>query len=517
MDLKACVKNVTRDTLFEQLTNPKHPPASVQEAFCSGYLVDYLKDINASTMVVEEKYTDGDYLEDYVTYYAKCHADYDRHCKRLHFFAGKFDGNEFDGYIRGSLSSERDAEIHKSYLGFVVVRPLPGPVVGRTVLAHYEDHKAGGVRAYRCTRTYHANLFGKQLKDIESLAFQEQDKAVAACATVALWSAFQKTSVTFQTTAPRPAQITRAATATVKKTRSIPSSGLIVEQMCSAISEIGLEPEVVDIVGRGNIPLPSLLYGHLKGGLPVLLGVKIEEIGLHAVALAGYDVMDKAVLGKEVYGNNKCLPMIGLRIEKFYAHDDQIGPFARMYVQPGTKVNDFEFPVEFKGAWLDKDKVTPLRMLPIVAVVPVYNKIRVKFLDVHDLALELHIVLETLFLKGSSIEWDIFLSTTNDFKTDLRTQLSTQPDLRMDLLTSQLPRFMWRAILRVNGSTCLELIADATDTPTAVPFQWAVWHNVGFRTQFRDYLKKAPAGLRQILLKIMSRRFLEFIESTLIP
>ncbi len=55
------------------------------------YLDDYLTFLGAAVILVEHPYTDRDYLEDYVAYYARCHASYERRCARLHFFSSKFD------------------------------------------------------------------------------------------------------------------------------------------------------------------------------------------------------------------------------------------------------------------------------------------------------------------------------------------------------------------------------------------------------------------------------------------
>ena len=53
------------------------------------YLYDYLshKGISSKTIIVENYYVDGDYLDDYSNYYAKCFYPYKRICKRLHFFS----------------------------------------------------------------------------------------------------------------------------------------------------------------------------------------------------------------------------------------------------------------------------------------------------------------------------------------------------------------------------------------------------------------------------------------------
>src|SRR5439155_6826742 len=183
---------------------------------------------------------------------------------------------------------------------------------------------------------------------------------------VALWCAFHQTAARFNTPAPRPASITRAANVVMHNARPIPAHGLNVQQMCNAIASVGLDPEVVEV--RKNTPLVSLLYGHLRMGLPVLLGVRIEGAGMHAITLTGYSLRQARALKQEVAGGEKSIPMVGLRIDEFYAHDDQFGPFSRLVVKPSANVHNRIYPVTFEGSWTDRSTGKILQMAPEVAV-----------------------------------------------------------------------------------------------------------------------------------------------------
>ena len=89
----------------------------------------------------------------------------------------------------------------------------------------------------------------------------------------------------------------------------------------------------------------SLIYGYLKMGLPVILGVSIDGRGRHAITLTGYSLQKTTALKQEVAGSKNCIPMIGLRIDEFYAHDDQIGPFSRLRVNPTALYEKKAYPV----------------------------------------------------------------------------------------------------------------------------------------------------------------------------
>jgi hypothetical protein len=106
---------------------------------------------------------------------------------------------------------------------------------------------------------------------IRSLAFEQQDSSVAACATVALWSAFQKTHELFGSQRPHPASITRAANVVRGFGRALPSSGLNPAQIGEAVRSVGLEPEYFRF--NAHTPLASLVYAYVSGGIPLILGV----------------------------------------------------------------------------------------------------------------------------------------------------------------------------------------------------------------------------------------------------
>ncbi len=208
------------------------------------YFRDYFPAIGASTIVVENHYVDHDYLEDHAEYYVRCFKDYKRKCTRLHFFNVQFDFGDLDGFLRGGDGGLSQDLLQENYLGFVVVKPLPKTIIGRTCLATYPHD---GRRHFPITRSYVVNLFGVDLKVSDSLAFQEQDTVVAACATSALWSVFQGTGKLFQHAIPSPSVITNTATEHItdgEQARAFPSKGLNVIEMARAIKKVALRRTV---------------------------------------------------------------------------------------------------------------------------------------------------------------------------------------------------------------------------------------------------------------------------------
>jgi hypothetical protein len=198
------------DTLKEVL--PKKSEISLLELDTKlhiRYFGDYFNEIGAHTLVVENEYVDHDYSEDHAEYYVRCFKEYKRKCTRLHVFKSDFIKADLSSLLQGNEGRLSVDLLQESYLGFIVIKPLPKTVIGRTCLKTYPSD---GPRYFPITRSYTANLFGINLKVESSLAFQEQDTVVAACATSALWSIFQGTGKLFQHAIPSPSVITKAAT-----------------------------------------------------------------------------------------------------------------------------------------------------------------------------------------------------------------------------------------------------------------------------------------------------------------
>ncbi len=422
------------------------------------YFKSYFEYIQAKTIVVESEYIDKDYLEDYAAYYVKSFIPYKRYCVRLHFFSISFSKDNFIQILNKSQQNLNEETMGASYLGFIVIKPLPETIIGRTCLKTYPFD---GRRYFPFIREYKVNLFGLNL-EVNSIAYQEQDSIVAACASSAIWVAFQHTGILFQHMIPSPVEITKAAVKYFPyANRHIPNKGLTSEQMAHAIRNVGLEPYLVD--ARFYEIVKSNIYAYLKCKIPLVFGIELinnnnnnnTSLGWHAITITGYS------LGHSTPSkfSNDDFYLFSSRIDKLYAHDDQIGPFSRMTFDLPNKIHNDN---SLSTAWLDENKQEgQIRAYPKLLLIPLYNKIRIPF----------NIILKTIFkydrlIKDATqnaipqIEWEIFLSTNNEFKAEIFND-SNLPN-KDDLLTLRLPKYIWRTICYCDNKK-IELVFDATD------------------------------------------------------
>lgn len=440
----------------------------ISDKFHRIYFEEYFCELQAKTIVVERDYIDKDYLEDYAAYYDRCFRDYRRRTTRLHFFDVGFDKSEFEGCINMQAGLVDDLALDVGYLGFVVVKPLPRSIIGRTCLRTYPTD---GRRYFPSLRTYDVHLYGLRL-EVQSLAYQEQDTVVAACATSALWTCFQGTGKLFQHPIPPPVKITDWASEhmpenlVLASARAFPNDGLTASQMAAAVRRLDLEPMVLSTKNRQN--LNGVAYAFLKGKIPCVLVFKLQEWidgrfktkGHHAVAITGFSLSDAPPLPERSTG----FQLRAERIDKLYAHDDQVGPFARMVwvsatphgpAHPSdTKLLKTSWPGE---VYADIQKH--------FVMIPLYHKIRIPYDEIHDAIMSLDTIIERLRATQSQIpraEWDIYLTNASDYKAAARAEYPALGVPLEETLYKSLPRFMWRVTVRADNGVEMDLLFDAT-------------------------------------------------------
>jgi hypothetical protein len=455
------VEDYSVSTLGARLNRHSHQGDGYSEAKSHlSYFGEYFSAVGARTILIENPYTDRDYLEDYAAYYARCHAEYCRRCARLHFFSSAFDRAFITKAIEGDMVVVDT--LRTSYLGFIVVKPLPSTVIGRTCLVTYGN--VGRERAFPTARTYKVHIFGIELS-VDSLPFQEQDTDVAACATSALWSVFNATGHLFQHHIPSPAQITKAAAASHRLVnRTLPAGdGLTAEQMADAIRSVGLEPLYINVKNLELLLISASAY--LRAKIPCLLmgpiiecipNSPVRRLGHHAVALTGFGVPKGPALPYD-----KTL-FSAPSTTRLYAHDDQVGPFSRIQI-------DRTLSRPLLTSWVDQNRNRGnVFFEPEILLVPLYHKIRVPITSVISTMAALDRWLEAARNAGvlqltSQIEWDIVLIENADLKANTYRDHTIASSFRARILEDDLPRYIWRVSAVSSGQRLFDLLFDATD------------------------------------------------------
>lgn len=320
------------------------PLADLRGSGQGQYLRWYLADLDAKSVLVEPAYFDRDYLSEFAAFYCTSTAGYPNVCRRLHYFSEDIDRAALERAVAGD-ATERE-RLEKSYLGFVVLRPIPKTPIGRTVLRWYPDATPHLPRVVEPSRDYTCNVAGLVLR-VKGLAWQQQDVGVGACATVALWSMLHSSAFDDRHVVPTTAEVTRTAHGPgMSAYRAFPSKGLNFGQLIATVRDSGFAPLVVpgDRIVTGNSQAEQFTREHfsaslaafIRSGYPVLLAGMLlradqngtyRELGRHAVCAVGFRQASSAP------PSAGALEFEDAATEHVYIHDDNLGPAARFHIE----------------------------------------------------------------------------------------------------------------------------------------------------------------------------------------
>ncbi len=238
-----------------------------------GYLRCYFAGAGAQSVLEEPEYFDRDYLSEFQAFYSTSARGYTNLCRRVHFFARRLTRDE----LVSAASDEPGARdvLQRDYLGFVVIRPIKAAPLGRVVARWYPDAQPNTPRIVTPARDYVCHVAGVPL-NVYGLAWQQQDSAVGACATVALWTFGDKTK-------DGKSYFTR-------------------ERFASSCASL------------------------IRSGYPVILAGEIRGHGGHAICAVGFREAAAVIPGTGRYEFHDA------RVERLYVNDDNIGPNARFTI-----------------------------------------------------------------------------------------------------------------------------------------------------------------------------------------
>lgn len=376
------VEAFERNAFGAALAAASRPPGSRGEPILEGqiaYLARYGERLGAKTVVREDHYVDRHFLDEYALYYCLSLEPPPNSVRRFHLFSSTFDDAGLSTSLEKAASGHGAAkavatEMTGNYLGFISIRPLPSVPIGRTVLRRLDD---GASREIWATGRHPVHLANVELS-VEGLAFLQQDVAVGACATAALWSALSRVMRNEGIRAPTPAEVSQAATRSqMAGGRAFPPvTGLTVQHLGEAIRSLGFAAETFRADEMPEI-FAIALHTYLLSGIPVVLALRKDDGAGHAVTAVGFQVGESATRLLE-----SSIPVRSSRLKKLYIHDDRLGPYARAILRPIDLTEEFG-----ESIWLEisRDRDDGARTSEPEAkevwlidsgVVPIYPKIR---------------------------------------------------------------------------------------------------------------------------------------------
>ncbi|MCQ4313819.1 hypothetical protein NAV33_18275 [Pseudomonas stutzeri] len=470
------------------------------------YLFSYLKGSDCVSMLLEPEYIDREFLEDYSRYYVKRFGNDSYECGRIHFFSCSIDHKNLDLLLQGKGSDDLSPEkLQKHYLGFMVVKPLSRTFVGKTCLQLNGDKGAGDGTKKKIAKRYDVNLFGIKLF-VESIAFQEQDKVVAACATTAIWTALHALPWRDVKSVPSCSEITINALNFVEGSNNgFPNKELTNKQIQRSLDVEGLRYHSTQLLKENREWFQACVTSYIDSDLPLVLvgdvhtlsrlGTPDEERftlswkGGHAVTVLGYDFR------------------VGSNI--LYVHDDRLGPYARVEL---VELKDYLLPdplgepeerwalafrktPDFGKTWSQPYEV----LVPDACIVPAEKKARLPFQYAHGtaqaIAEQANLWIEPLLeskenlLSPGPLRFNIKLSSISEVREHVRehtlkykggekllvehgewltfteTDLERWQEQRIRILTIPMARLQWEIDFFWGSKEIFKVLLDATDIP----------------------------------------------------
>jgi hypothetical protein len=429
------------------------------------YLAAYLKELDCQSIVDEAHYLDRDYIEDLSLFYSRSLRNYPNFCRRLHFFSRPLTPQAWRALLRKARGDYRAVcgELNESYLGFTVIRPLPGRPVGRTVLKTLGPLATGGTREFHSLREYQAHVSGLELR-LMGIAFQQQDQAVSACATTATWTALQAIAHRERLMIRTPAEITLAASRyLLMNGRALPSEGLAIQQICEAVRDAGLAPALLRATSFA-VDLRAL-DTFLRSGFPAVLAVMNEDAEArdegHAICAVG------AKVGDVLPQTNPALTYRdgATALRSIYVHDDRLGPYAAATLEQltvkGVSAPQTSLHIRWPGAGSGESFET-WRLFGIV--VPLPNKVRLSVTRLREIG---HVVGQSLGTALPEMDGTVTIRfrycTAVQYTRESFTSSLTDLGLRRLVERTALSRYI--AIVEVAGlgEPLIDVLLDCTE------------------------------------------------------
>lgn len=262
-------------------------------SFC--ILDDLFKCQMPFTAVVENMYVDRTYRDSYYTYYSSKHFIYRRYCKRVSFFSGTFDAVYADC---------DELTLEQMFMGSIVIRPIVGRSVGRTLLSpqyFLKDatgrHNCAHVRVTK----YNVTVFGKRLR-VRAFPYSMQDGETTSCAEITILNLLDYYS---QAYSDYHFMLPSDIESIVEKNsyeRRLPTLGLSYELLSKIFCEAGFYPRLYAANKMERRKFHHIMHEYIESGIPVALGLRYGPNQRHSVVGIGYREPAVGTLAQHVTG-----------------------------------------------------------------------------------------------------------------------------------------------------------------------------------------------------------------------
>lgn len=420
------VKELITQLLISEFLIDKSQVDSLYETRIKAHF-EGLKDsiyLNAETNYVDKVYRDS-----YYHYYSSKLFAYQRNCIRISLFNDKVDSSDF-------WDKDMTEKLRKNYLGFIVLRPTPPHLIGRSVISPLAKRDSDFVT---CKSIFQTTANGQKFK-IEGFPHSSQDNETITCAETTIWALMEYFSSKYSEYSPvLPSKIIKTL-AHVSSERQVPSKGLNIAQMSFALREFGFGTRIYGKVQYGN-DFESILNCYIESGIPLIIAMQNGRNIGHALLAIGREHLsnDQIDTASHIGINdpqlnslisNKNIEILDIdSIERDIIFvDDNLPVYQRAKLsQPAIHYPDPNWHL--------------CRITYFIA--PLYTKIYLEAFQAKSYIIRFLLTGPFPLNDGTKIVLRCYLASSRSFKDKVSRNKGIGRDLKALLLETSMPKFIW--------------------------------------------------------------------------
>lgn len=419
------------------------------------------------TIIQEPHYIDRSFRDTYYTYFSNQHFEIKRFSRRLSFVGGKITREQYF-----SDDPQMHNEIVSRFMGACVVNPLPGGIIGTTLIAPEFLLEKDKRPIYVRLSNYTLHVYGKKFF-VNAFPYRMQDEETMRCAEVTLLNLLDYYSNSYRDyRSVVPSEILESEQKHNHE-RVLPSRGISFPILTKVLSEFGFSPRLYNLSAIDKYCLSKVtqedelkrwMHYYIESGIPVALNLfpAGKNDSAHSIVCIGHGCMKeelirKAKRNKWISWRHKddCHPIINSAdfYDEYVVVDDnkpvyQVRDFQHLSLYPDMRVENIAVPL-YKRMFLDaSDAAAIVRAL------------------LHDEKFGIDIWAEGFLNPREDVIIRLFMASSHSLK-DFRTKTLSDIYSREAYALVPMPRFVWvceiyreedYALLNAFG----ELVIDAT-------------------------------------------------------
>lgn len=475
--MNAYVANITdlqgeeTQRVFEQCFDISLSRASEMLKKINGYLADFRQNL---FVVIETDYVDKVYRDSFYHYFVTKLNPPKRECIKISFFDREIRTNSF-------FKLEQVDRLRGSYLGFMVIRPLPDSPVGRSVIsprALKEERMGIRVRKAEIDST----VMGLKMS-VCGFPHSSQDGETMSCAETTLWALLEYFGNQYPEYKPVLLSHILKVLENQSHVRQTPSRGLYSRDISYALKSLGFgvvsySRESYD----GGAEFKRLFSTYVESGIPIIAlidGAK-SKFRHAALCIGRVDITGDMVLNmqplydfsQDIAGKRENVIRWNDHIADFVLMDDNAAPYKRV---------SFEHPTRhYKDGDYSDGEINHF-------IVPLYSKV---YLTAENAMkqMELWAANKKLEIEKDSV-LRTFLTSGRSYKDYVMLNPTIDSSLRGFILQKAMPKFVWVTEISSKADLSLDeprihgaIVLDATEVRdlNSASFIFAFYKGGGF-------------------------------------